>query len=239
MNIARAHEAAREDDLAARRYTEALSLDLDVRGGILGLGSLRARRGDLREAERVYNVALEHLPQLRRRASGERYVRRALGARAEAIAGSARRTEEIRRPAHTRGWYGEEGQTPAQLAVWRRIIARAEATQDTALLHEARTTARALVILVGPRIPPPRPRRTADVSPFVATLARKGELSGASRSSSVDEGRVQRLLRFGELRSSMVALDPERAGAQRARPSPRRLEHSKTPSSAPLAPVSP
>src|SRR3954470_18338122 len=65
VKIARAHEAARQEDLAVRRYMEALSLDPTCEDAYLGLGSLRTRRGDLREADRVYSVALEHLPQLR------------------------------------------------------------------------------------------------------------------------------------------------------------------------------
>jgi tetratricopeptide (TPR) repeat protein len=176
VRIARAHEAAREEDLALRRYTEALSLDPICEEAYIGLGRLRARRGDLREAERVYNVALEHLPQLRAARLGRAYVRRALGARAEAaddlLAGAEDDPAALRVLA---GWYGEDGQTPAQLAVWRRIIARAEATQDAALLHEARNTVRALVILVGPADPAAAPASDDKAfRRFVAALARKG-----------------------------------------------------------------
>lgn len=176
VRIARAHEVAHEDDLALRRYTEALSLDPTCEEAYVGLGRLRARRGDLREAERVYNVALEHLPGLRAARLGRAYVRRALGARTEAIDDLLTGAEDD--PAALRvlaTWYGEEGQTPAQLAVWRRIVARAEAIQDAALLHEARTTVRALVILVGPADPAAAPA-TDDKTfrRFVATLARKG-----------------------------------------------------------------
>lgn len=176
VNIARAHEAAHEEDLALRRYTEAIALDPTCEEAYIGLGRLRARRGDLREAERVYNLALEHLPQLRAARVGRAHVRRALGARAEAIDDLLTGAEED--PLALRilaGWYGEEGQTPAQLAVWRRIVARAEATQDAALLHEARTTVRALVILVGPADPAAAPA-TDDKKfrRFVAMLARKG-----------------------------------------------------------------
>jgi tetratricopeptide (TPR) repeat protein len=176
VRIARAHEAAREDDLALRRYTEALALDPTCAEAYLGLAKLRTRHGDLREAERVYNVALEHLPALRAARIGRAYVRRALGARTEAIDDLLTGAEDD--PASLRvlaSWYGEEGQTPAQLAVWRRIAARAEATQDTVLLHEARTTVRALVILVGPA--DPAAFTAADdksVRRFLATLARKG-----------------------------------------------------------------
>jgi tetratricopeptide (TPR) repeat protein len=176
VNIARAHEAAHEDDLALRRYTEAIALDPTCEEAYIGLGRLRARRGDLREAERVYNLALEHLPQLRAARVGRAYVRRALGARTEALDDLLTGAEED--PAALRilaSWYAEEGQTPAQLAVWRRILARAEATQDATLVHEARTTVRALVILVGPADPAAAPA-TDDKKfrRFVATLARKG-----------------------------------------------------------------
>ncbi len=176
VRIARAHEVAHEEDLALRRYTEALSLDPTCEEAYIGLARLRARRGDLREAERVYNVALEHLPGLRAARLGRAYVRRALGARTEAIEDLLTGAEDD--PAALRvlaTWYGEEGQIPAQLAVWRRIVARAEATQDAALLHEARTTVRALVILVGPADPAAAPA-TDDKAfrRFVATLARRG-----------------------------------------------------------------
>lgn len=176
VKIARAHEASREDDLAVRRYMEALSLDPTCEEAYLGLGALRARRGDLREAERVYNLALEHVPGLRAARLGRAYVRRALGARAEAIDDLLRGSEE--EPAALRvlaTWYGEEGQTPAQLAVWRRIIGRAEAMQDAVLLHEARTMVRALVILVGPADPAAAPA-TDDKSfrKLASMLARKG-----------------------------------------------------------------
>lgn len=176
VRAARAHEAAKDEDLAVRRYMEALALDPICDEAYLGLGSLRARQGNLREAERVYSLALEHLPALRAARLGRAYVRRALGARAEAVDDSLMGGDED--PAAMRvlaGWYGEEGQTPAQLSVWRRIAARAEATADAVLLHEARTTVRALLILVGPADPAAAPA-TEDrgVRRLVATLARKG-----------------------------------------------------------------
>src|SRR4051812_26586856 len=85
VRAARAHEAAKEDDLAVRRYMDALAVDPTCEEAYLGLGSLRARRGDLREAERVYSMAIEHLPALRAARLGRAYVRRTMGARAEAI----------------------------------------------------------------------------------------------------------------------------------------------------------
>jgi len=174
VKIAHAHEVAREDDLALRRYMDALALDPACEEAYLGLGSLRARRGDLREAERVYTVALEHLPQLRAARLGRAYARRALGARAEAMDDLLGGAEDD--PAALRilaSWYAEEGQTPAQLAVWRRILARAEITQDPHLLHEARTTVRALVILVGPADPAAAPAYDDRIRKLVAHVARR------------------------------------------------------------------
>lgn len=160
VRIARSHEVAHEDDVAVRRYMEALSLDPTCDEAYLGLGSLRARHGDLREAERVYSVALEHLPDLRAARSARAYVRRALGMHAESVDDlltAAGTEDDVAALRVLATWYGEDGQTPAQLAVWRRIAARAETAQDAVLLHEARTMVRALVILVGPADPAASP----------------------------------------------------------------------------------
>jgi tetratricopeptide (TPR) repeat protein len=177
VRIARAHEQSREEDLALRRYNEALSLDAMCEEAYLGLGSLRARRGDLREAERVYTAALERMPQLRPARVARAYVRRALGANLEAAQDLLSGLEED--PASLRvlaSWYGEDGLTPAQLSVWRRIAARAAITHDAAALHEARTMVRALVILVGtadPAASPPDDRDRGLRHTF-AVLARRG-----------------------------------------------------------------
>jgi len=158
VRIARAHEQAHENEVAVRRYMEALSLDPTCEEAYLGLGSLRARRGDLRESERVYSVALEHLPGLRAARMARAYVRRALGATSGAVDDLLTGAEDdIGALRILASWYAEDGQTPAQLAVWRRIAARAEATQHTALAHEARTMVRALVILVGTADPAASP----------------------------------------------------------------------------------
>lgn len=176
VESARSHEAAKEDDLAVRRYMEALTLDPTCDEAYLGLGSLRARRGDLREAERVYSVALEHLPSLRAARLARAYVRRALGARSEAVDDLLTGGEDD--PAAMRvlaGWYAEEGQTPAQLAIWRRIAARAESMPDAVLLHEARTMVQALLVIVGPADPAAAPSvDDKGVRRLIATIARKG-----------------------------------------------------------------
>ena len=175
VRIAKAHESAHEEDVAVRRYMEALGLDPTCEEAYLGLGALRARRGDLREADRVYSMALEHLPQLRVARTQRAHVRRALGFREEAIADLLVGAEDD--PAALRvvaTWYGEDGQIPAQLATWRRIAAHAELAHDAVLLHEARTMVRALVILVGPADPAAAPPEVRGVRKLAATLSRRG-----------------------------------------------------------------
>jgi tetratricopeptide (TPR) repeat protein len=176
VRIARAHERAHEEDVAVRRYMEALTLDPTCEEAYLGLGSLRVRRGDLRESERVYSVALEHLPGLRPARMARAYVRRSLGANAAAIEDLLMGAEDdISALRILASWYAEDGQTPAQLSVWRRIAARAEAIHHAPLLHEARTMVRALVMLVGtadPAASPPDARER--VRRTVSIVARRG-----------------------------------------------------------------
>jgi tetratricopeptide (TPR) repeat protein len=165
VEIAHAHEQAGEQDVALRRYSEALAIDPTCAPAYLGLGALRAKRGDLREAERVYSVALEHLPSLREARIARAHVRRALGAHAEAVtdllSGAPDDVTSLRTLA---GWHGEDGHTPAQLAIWRRVLAAAEAAGDLARSQEARTMVRALQMLVGPADPVTAPPLDAHVA---------------------------------------------------------------------------
>lgn len=176
VRMAHVHESAHEEDVAVRRYMEALALDATCEEAYLGLGALRARRGDLREADRVYSVALERVPRSRPALAARARVRRALGLRAEAVqdllASSEDETQALRTLA---AWHGEDGQLPAQLAVWRRLSAIAEATSDAALAREARTMVRALVLLVGTADPAAAPPPGAPAfRATIAHLARRG-----------------------------------------------------------------
>src|SRR5437899_2808972 len=65
VRAAESNESAHEDDVAARRYTEALTLDSTCQRAYLGLAALRVRQGDGREAERVAALALDHIPTMR------------------------------------------------------------------------------------------------------------------------------------------------------------------------------
>ncbi len=175
---AREHELAGEEDLAIRRYTEALALDPTCGPAYIGLADLRARRGDLRESERVYSMALDHAPDLRVAWMRRAHVRRALGALREAdrdldqfIAGE----EDVAALRELAGWYAAEGRTSAELASWRRLYAAALRTGgETGLLRQARATVRALQILVAPADPVVSPERGDAVRRGIAHIARRG-----------------------------------------------------------------
>ncbi len=173
VESARQHEQAHEEDVALRRYNDALSLDASCEAAYLGLGALRARRGDLREAERVYSVALEHRPDSKASRTARAFVRRALGANDDAIAdlfADGESAESLRTLAR---WRGEDGQVPAQLAAWRRIAAFADTSHDANLSREARAMVKALVLLVGPADPAAAPVGGPNRK-LVAKLARQG-----------------------------------------------------------------
>ncbi len=183
VRAATAHETAHDDDRAVRLYMEALALDPGCAEAYLGLGSLRTRLGDLREAERVYSVALEHVPGLRAARLARAHVRRALGARSAAIDDLGGTDDDVEALRVLAAWHGEDGETPSQLKVWRRMVARAEAIDDDALRSEARTMVRALTILVGPADPAAAPTVECGVRALVASLARKG--GGVARASAL------------------------------------------------------
>ena len=178
LREARAHEAAREDDVAVERYTEALALDPTCGPAYLGLAGLRARRGDLREAERVYSVAIEHAPDLSAALAGRARVRRALGALDEAdedLDRYATEEEDLGALRELAGWYAAEDRTSAELASWRLLYAIAlRRGLDLALVREARATVRALQILVGPADPVVSPFTRDSVRRGIAAIARRG-----------------------------------------------------------------
>jgi len=147
--MAQAHEAQSDDDVAIRRYTEALTLDPSCEPAYVGLGALRERRGDVREAERVYTMALSHLPNSTDAKIGRARTRWSLGyadLAAKDLEDAAR--EDPRALSKLGLWYMTAGQMPAALAVWRTILARAKATNDEPLAREARIHIKALSTVV-------------------------------------------------------------------------------------------
>jgi tetratricopeptide (TPR) repeat protein len=170
---ARVHEAAREDDVAARRYTEALEVDPFNEDAWLGLGALRVRMGEAREAERVFEAALKRVPTLHRAIAGRARARWAMRRHADAEAdmasyafdaGDADALHELD------GWYASDGRLPGQLAVWRKLLVLAA---DEATQKEARRMVRALVVLVDAADPASNPAATDGTRRALATIARR------------------------------------------------------------------
>jgi tetratricopeptide (TPR) repeat protein len=174
---ARAHEAAHEDDVALRRYTEALETDRTNADAWLGLGALRMKVGEPAEAERVYDTALAQVPTLRLALQGRARARWALGRHGEAeddleayaaLEGGASALRQLA------GWFGADGRTPAQLATWRRLLLVARGLEDPALEQEARRMVRALVILVDGSDPAASPIDPEPTRRALARIAARG-----------------------------------------------------------------
>lgn len=175
---ARAHERAKEDDLATRRYNEAIQLDPGDGDAYLGLGALRLRMGDARESERVFTVALARIPTLRAAMGGRARARWAMGMRETAereMQDYATTSDgDVAALRELAAWYGEDGYAPAQLAAWRMMQSIASQRSDGALAREARTMVRALQILVGPADPGTSPAAGDATRKLIASVARRG-----------------------------------------------------------------
>jgi tetratricopeptide (TPR) repeat protein len=171
---ARAHEAVREDDVAARRYMEALTIDPASEDAWMGLGALRIRLGEAAEAERVFEAALRRVPTMHRAIQGRAHARWALKRHVEAegdLSDYATRDGDVEALRELAGWYAVDGRTPAQLATWRRLLALAP---DEATQKEARRMVRALVILVDGADPASSPAGPDATRRGLAAVARRG-----------------------------------------------------------------
>ena len=174
---AQAHEAAREEDVAARRYTEALSIEATHAGAWIGLGDLRMRLGELAEAERVFTAARARVPSLSRALERRARIRWAMGRHVEAEADLEQFAEETGDSSGFRalaGWFGADGRTPRQLATWRRLLRWADEREDRSLYAEARLMVRALVALVGDADPASCPIEPDSTRSALANMARRG-----------------------------------------------------------------
>ena len=176
---ARAHEAVHEDDVALRRYTEALTVDRTSADAWMGLGALRLKLGEPEEAERVYDTALAEVPTLRVALEGRARARWSLGRHADAEAdldvyasGEGKGDPVALR--ELADWFGADGKTPAQLATWRRLLALARDGDDAPFEREARRMVRALVILVDGADPAASPVAPDAVRRSLAQIAARG-----------------------------------------------------------------
>ncbi len=167
---AQVHETRHEEDLAARRYTEAIVLDATDRAAYLGLGALRLRTGDAREAERVYEVALARLPAFPEALLGRAEARWTAGEHLGAeqdLEAYAATTGDERVYGQLASWYSADGRYPAELALYRRLLASDRADAKTAAL------VRALTILVGPADPVTQPSSKDATRRGLAHIARR------------------------------------------------------------------
>ena len=173
---ARAHETEHENELALRRYTEALTIDPTSADAYLGLAALRLRLGEPKEAAMVYGAALEHVPSLDAALVGRARARRAAGIRDLAaidLDAYAHKTGDTAAFRELARWYEEDGRFAAELAVWRTLADVAVRTQDAALATQAAKTIRALLALVKPVDPAAFPAATDATRRALAHDARR------------------------------------------------------------------
>jgi len=179
-----AQEARGDIAQALTSYDEAVRADVTLGAALMRLGNMRDRLGDKREAELLYTRATT-----------------AVGTEADAYyARALLRNNAQRRPEATRdlaqavelgggrerlrllgSWYVESRNWPAALAVWRAILADAQARDDEAHAREARVTVSALSWLAN------------DTDPVLAGASstdwvRKSLARTALRAAATDQG---------------------------------------------------
>jgi tetratricopeptide (TPR) repeat protein len=172
---ARRAEAAHEDEVAIRRYTEALALDGTHEEAWLALGALRTRLGDVGEAERVYSACIARLPGSHKAHLARADALHTLGRLPEAVAEVelvARADPGVRR--RVAGYYMSDGLYPAALAAWRALLVSGLADGDEGLVKEARAMVRALVLFAKPLDPAAYPASTSRSRFWLGTVARRG-----------------------------------------------------------------
>ena len=171
---ARTHEAAHDEDVAVRRYMEALELDPVNEDAWMGLGALRLRLGEAAESEKVFDAALQRVPTLHRAIQGRARARWAQGRHGDAesdLESYAALEPDAEALRELSTWYASDGRTPAQLSVWRRLLVMAT---DDAAQKEARRMVRALVILVDKADPASSPVLPDASRRAMAVIARRG-----------------------------------------------------------------
>jgi len=172
--MAHAREQANEDDIAVRRYMEAVSIDPRCRDAYLGLAALRERQGDYVEASKVYTVALTNIPQFKEAFVGRAKMHHALHATWLAAEDIEKLVPYDRSVLRTLAdWYGEDGHFIAQLAVWRRILLYARAEDAAQLASEAETWIRALEYAVKPADPVRFPVSPTPLRASIASTAKR------------------------------------------------------------------
>ncbi|HEX9295676.1 MAG TPA: tetratricopeptide repeat protein [Polyangiaceae bacterium] len=148
----REHVKNGHDELAARRFAEAVQIDPTYGPAYLELAAVRERSGDLREAERTYDVAIGRVPDFAGALRARAALLHRLGEGGREIAdleAAARLTDTPDVFRELAQGHVADGAWPAALATWRKIQALAEKVGDEQLAREANTQIRGLVVLCG------------------------------------------------------------------------------------------
>jgi tetratricopeptide (TPR) repeat protein len=172
-----AHEQAREDDIAIHRYTDAITLDPAHERSYFALGRLRSRRGDYREAEKVYSVALLHLPARAPLFRERGRARWFAGFRDDAendLETYLRLVPEEATFRELSSWYGIHDRPLAQLSVWRRLLTIGIANNNSDLVTEARMYTTVLVGFTKPVDPVAFPASDTPLRRGLARMAGRG-----------------------------------------------------------------
>lgn len=150
---AAAQAAANQPEAAARLYLEALSIDGSHGPAYLGLAAIRARSGDLREAEQTYTTAIDRIPGFweayHARALLRRRTQRRVEARADLAGALGLRRDDAALLELLASWHAEDGEFPRALALYRQLRARVEQDGDEATVARVRLRVKALGLLVG------------------------------------------------------------------------------------------
>lgn len=145
-------QASSQPESAARLYLEALSIDGSYGAAYLGLGLLREKTGDTREAEQVYATAVERIPGFWEAWQARALLRRRLQRRAEARAdlseAIALRRDDLALLEQLASWHAEDGDFPRALTLYRQLRWRAEADGDEATRKRLKLRVKALGLLV-------------------------------------------------------------------------------------------
>jgi tetratricopeptide (TPR) repeat protein len=146
----REHAAQGDDALAIRRFDEAVRLDPSYAPAYLELAAARERAGDFTEAERTYDVAIEHVPNFIAAVRARAALLHRIGEAARELADLERLAHIAEGPDTLRALghgYIEQKAWPAALAVFRRLRSFAEERGDEALARDAALQVRALMVL--------------------------------------------------------------------------------------------